>query len=206
MRPDNVFISQHPLVIKRHETVAQSMINRLKTKKAQGKLSGTASPEGNTSSSISQDELQAMSEITRTKLIDSGSLTTDEIRQALQASTRDHFISEATALEVLRILQAIPVRERWAIPSRGSSAGEDIDTLRLVLIGMYKDRDALTKAEIVHAFNAALGRSCDLSDHDLRKLIKEFASNDKGYWVFNGAMIAERRKMKDEDKDEDIIM
>jgi hypothetical protein len=206
LRPDTVFISQHPHIIKRHESVAQSMINRLKAKKAQGKLSSTSSPEANSSSSISHDELQAMSEITKMKLIDSGSLTTDEIRQALQASTRDHFISEATALEVLRIIEAIPVRERWAIPSRGSGAGEVIDTLRLVLIGLYKDRDALTKAEILHAFNNALGRACDLSDHDLRKLIKEFASNDKGYWVFNGAMIAERRKIKDEDKDEDIMM
>ena len=140
----------------------------------------------------------ALGDKVRAKLIDSGAQTTEEIRQFLQAKTRDHFISEPTALEVLRLVEAIPIRERWAVQSRGG----EIDEMRLILIGLYRERDALTKGEILSAFNAQLGRACELSDHDLRKMIKEFASNDKGYWVFNGAFIADRRIVK---KEEDVF-
>ena len=199
VRRDQEFVTEHPDIIKKHEAAVQSMIARLKAKKAQAARPVDAAES--TASTFTKDEIEAMSETAKIKLMDSGALTTDEIRQALQASTRDHFVSEAAALEILRVLQAIPVRERWALPSRGGSG--DIDTLRLALIGMYRDRDALTKSEILHAFNEALGTTCDLSDHDLRKLIKEFASNDRGYWVFNGKMIAERRPVKRED-DQDM--
>jgi hypothetical protein len=199
VKRDQEFVTEHPDIVKKHEAAVQSMIARLKAKKAQA--ARPVDSAESTASTFTKDEIEAMSETAKSKLMDSGALTTDEIRQALQASTRDHFVSEAAALEILRVLQAIPVRERWALPSRGGSG--DIDTLRLALIGMYRDRDALTKSEILHAFNEALGTTCDLSDHDLRKLIKEFASNDRGYWVFNGTMIAERRPVKRED-DQDI--
>ena len=198
LRPDESFTAQHPEVVKRHESVATSIINRLKTKKERSKVS--SSPDS-PASTFTRDELQAMAAGVRTKLTDAGASTTDEVRQALQTSTRDHFISEATALEILRLIEAVPVRDRWVVASRGT----EVDTLRLALIALYRDRDALTKAEILAAFADSLGRPCELSDHDLRKLIKEFASNDKGYWVFNGEPIAERRYGVKSELD-DVIM
>ncbi len=196
-REDKEFATAHPEIVQRHSAIANSLIQRLKAKKERGVSS--ASPQKG--KSFSAEETQAMMEVARGKLADQGALCTDEVRQILQASTRDHFVSESCALEILRLVEAIPVRDRWALASKGSE-----DVLRLTLISMYKDRDALTKPEIVTAFNKALGRQCDLTDHDLRKLIKEFAKNEKGYWVFNGEMIAERRIKSVKDEVDDIVM
>lgn len=197
VREDKDFAAQHPEIVQRHSAVANSIIQRLKAKKERaGSAAGQSS-----SKSFTAEETQAMMEIAKSKLIDSGALTTDEIRQAIQAQTRDHFVSEACALEVLRLLEAIPIRERWAAASRGKE-----DVLRFELIAMFKHRDALTKPEIVTAFNRVLGQQCELTDHDLRKLIKEFARNERGYWVFNGEPIAERRLKNEKNELDDIVM
>lgn len=188
IKPDTDFVASHADIVKRHESVANSIINRLKAKKEQ--RTSTAGVDSKGPAAFSREEIAALCHTVGNKLMEEGSLTTEEVKQSLQAKTRDHFVSEATALEILREIEAVPVRERWAAPSRGSP---HIDSLRRILMGLYRDRDALTKAEIVSAFG-----ECDLTDHDLRKLIKEFAVNEKGYWVFNGAAIAERRSVKAE--------
>jgi hypothetical protein len=187
LKPDAEFASANPEILKRHEAVAASIINRLKVKKEKKTEPSTGS--------FSEEELGALSQIIRSKLQQEGSLTSEEVRHALQAKTRDHFVSEATALEVLRLIEAVPVRDRWAAQSRGN------DEFRRILMTLFRDRDALTKAEIVAAFGAEF----NLTDHDLRKLIKEFARNEKGYWVFNGAMIAERRLVKQEEQMADVF-
>lgn len=205
LRDDKEFAQSHPEIVQRHSAIANSIIQRLKAKKERGSAqAGSAASSGGTSQpsrSFTAEETQAMMEIARAKLVDQGALSTDEVRQTLQAQTRDHYVSESCALEILRLVEAIPVRDRWAIASRGSE-----DVLRLQLIAMYKDRDALTKPEILAAFNKVLGRACDLTDHDLRKLIKEFARNERGYWVFNGEPIAERRIKTVKDEVDDIVM
>ena len=200
VREDKEFSLNNPEVVQKHSAIANSIIQRLKAKKERSS-SSSVSPTKTTTASLTAEETQAMMEITRSKLVDSGAVSTDEIRQAIQAQTRDHFVSESCALEILRLVEAVPVRDRWAANCRGKD-----DVLRYELISMYKDRDALTKPEIVSAFNRVLGRACDLTDHDLRKLIKEFARNEKGYWVFNGEPIAERRVKGVKDEVDDIIM
>lgn len=192
LKADAEFTASHPEILKRHESVAASIISRLRMKKDLKSSEDTSVSAHVGGGSFTKEEVSALAEVVKEKLVQEGSLTTEEVKQALQAKTRDHFVSEAAALEVLRVVHAIPIRERWAVPSRGMSPA--IDELRLLLISMFKERDAFTKAEIVSRFPA--GGECDLTDHDLRKLIKEFAHNDKGYWVFRGEMIAERRPIK----------
>ena len=186
LKEDVEFVAARPEVLKRHELVVNAMIHRLRVKKERAQ---SGAPTAHAPSTFSADEMHAMTDLARARLADAGALTTDELRQTLQAQTRDHFVSEAATLEVLRHLQAVPLRERWALQTKGA----EVDPLRHALIAMYRERDALTKPEILASFNAALGRQCELTDHDLRRLIKEFAHNAKGYWVFNGEAIAERR-------------
>jgi hypothetical protein len=201
LREDKEYIQSHPDIVQRHSAIANSIIQRLKAKKERSSSSSSGQVTAGSGKAFTAEETRAMMEIARSKLIDFGASTTDEIRQAIQAQTRDHFVSDSSALEILRLVEAVPVRDRWAANSRGKD-----DVLRFELISLYKDRDALTKPEIVAAFNKVLGRVCDLTDHDLRKLIKEFARNEKGYWVFNGEPIAERRIKTVKDEVDDIVM
>jgi hypothetical protein len=189
VKPDDTFQAVHPDVIKRQEIVTNSIVNRLKSKK---ETKESPSESKSSTAAIPASSWTILSEKVRSKLISEGTFTSDEIRQFLQSLSRDHFITESTTLELLRQVNAVPIRDRWAsgVPD---PRNPDLDNLRRILMTLYRDRDALSKSEILAAFT-----SCQLSDHDLRKLIKEFAQNEKGMWVFRGEPIAERKVKKEE--------
>ena len=112
-------------------------------------------------------------------LIDSGALTTEEVRAALQTGSRDHFVSEAAALEALRAAGAVPLRERWVLPDRTGVPG--MDAFRVALMDLFQTRDTIDAKDMPTGFAGA----------ELRRLVKEFANpGPNGTWVFKGDSIA----------------
>lgn len=208
LKPDDSFIAQHPDVIKRQESVSNAILGRLKFKKEQVK---TASGESVSRQQISEEELDVLGKKLHEKLTDSGSMKISDIVHFVQSVSSGHYITEPIALEILRRISAIILRDRWAVGG-GRPSGDlpDAATLRDVVMQMYRSRDALSKPEILSEFEKIVQRKCELSDHDVRRVIKEFAMNERGYWVFNGEPIAERRNVKSgiikaEDLDEYLL-
>jgi hypothetical protein len=200
MRKDEEFIRTHPDLVDKQTPIVQDIIQRLQAKQ-QRRAAEEASGGTPTVKQLDAEETKMMIEIVQKKLMDLGALTTDEVRHAMQANTRDHFVKEVHALDILRVIEAIPIRERWARRTRGKH-----DDLRQQLIDMYQTRDAFTKEEIVAAFQTVRKGKFELTDSELRKIIKEFAHNDKGFWVFNGKPIAERFVKSVKDEIDDIVM
>jgi hypothetical protein len=191
LRPDENFIANHPDVIKRQESVSNSILSRLKIKKEQ-KLS---TPDASTDRAITSEELQVLGAKLRDHMSDKGSLKIAEIVHYVQSLSSGHYITESVALEILRLMEAIMVRDRWALSANWlKNSDQESLRLRAIVIELFRDKDAITKSDLLASFTRAEKRQCELSDHDIRRVIKEFAINERGYWVFNGEMIAERRK------------
>ena len=208
LKPDEQFMAENSELMKRQESVSNAILGRLKVKKEQVKTgeSGAVSRQ-----QISEDELEVMGKKLFEKLSDSGSMKITDIVHFIQSVSSGHYITEPIALEILRRINAIILRDRWAVGGGRPGDLPDASTLRDVVMQMYRVRDSLSKPEILAEFENIVRRKCDLSDHDVRRVIKEFAINERGYWVFNGEPIAERRGanvkglVKAEDLDEYLL-
>jgi len=211
IRPDEKFLTDHPDLVKRQESVSNSILARLKVKKEQqisGSTSALSSSSSTTNKAIPSEELALLGSKLSDHMSDIGSMKINEIIHHIQSEASGHYITESVALEVLRVIKAIMVRDRWALESRLKNSDPESERLRAIVISLFRDRDAITKFDILQEFSKTEKRACDLSDHDIRRVIKEFALNERGYWVFNGQMIAERRKSDDKNslfKTEDLV-
>ena len=195
LKPDEKFLSEYSELVKRQDAVANSILNRLKVKKEQVKTaSGEEGVSGRRHQVLSEQELDVLGKKLSEKMIDSGgSMKLGEIVHFIQSISSGHYITEPVALEVLRRINAIILRDRWAVGSGRPNDLPDAACLRDIVMQMYRTRDALSKPEIIAEFEKIFKKNCQLSDHDIRRVIKEFAINERGLWVFNGDMIAERR-------------
>lgn len=208
LKPDDQFVLDHPDTVKRQEAVSTNILGRLKAKKEHVKSGGEVA--GNAQAKISDDEFELLGKKLCEKLTDTGSMKISEIVHFVQSVSSGHYITEPLCLEILRRIKAIILRDRWAVGSARSGDLPDATVLRDVVMQMFRTRDGLSKPEILLQFEKITTKKCQLSDHDVRRVIKEFAINERGYWVFNGDPIAERRKqsnslVKAEDLDEYLL-
>ena len=57
---------------------------------------------------------------------------------------------------------------------------------------MCRRYTSVTKQQVLDEIQASLGKKCTLTDFALRKLIKAFADNKGGRWVFRGDPIEDQ--------------
>eukprot|EP00923_Selenidium_pygospionis_P036541 GHVN01064073.1.p1 GENE.GHVN01064073.1~~GHVN01064073.1.p1 ORF type:complete len:828 (+),score=200.05 GHVN01064073.1:241-2724(+) len=79
---------------------------------------------------------------------------------------------------------AVEIGNLWVLRQIGNP---HLDEYRSVLISLFRRYvKPLSKAEVLAAFKEQLRKPFDLPDFQFRKLIREFAKNVSGSWVFKG--------------------
>ncbi|KAF4697895.1 RAB, member RAS oncoprotein -like 5, variant 2, partial [Perkinsus olseni] len=100
-------------------------------------------------------------------------------------------VTDANAVEAMKQAGGMKIRDKWILTSTGH---KEIDTYRSVLLAIYRMKDSATKKEITDEFERVSGKKCTLTDHAIRRLIKEFADLKSGRWVFRGETLEELRE------------
>lgn len=138
--------------------------------------------EGKPSASMTTSDVGIVA--ARDVLKSNGVTDVEELRKAIQARTPEKLIPLDSVPALLSSAGAVQVRpDWWVLESLGNL---QLDTYRGALIQIYRTRDSVTKVEILAEFDRLTGRPCDLTDHELRKTLKEFARLDRGRWNFRG--------------------
>lgn len=166
------YMSKHPELVVRQNAAFDRLLQELRNEK-----------EGKTVASASASDVGVVAarELLKTR----GVTEVEELRKAIQARTPEKLISLESVPALLSSAGAVQVRsEWWALESFGNV---QLDIYRGALIQIYRHRDSVTKIEILAEFERLTGRPCDLTDHELRKTLKEFARLDRGRWSFRGA-------------------
>ncbi|KAF4714275.1 hypothetical protein FOZ63_003222, partial [Perkinsus olseni] len=114
-----------------------------------------------------------------------------EIRKLLQTLYPQDIVTDANAVEAMKQAGGMKIRDKWILTSTGH---KEIDTYRSVLLAIYRMKDSATKKEITDEFERVSGKKCTLTDHAIRRLIKEFADLKSGRWVFRGETLEELRE------------
>ncbi|KAF8820281.1 Dna-directed Rna polymerase III RPC5, partial [Cardiosporidium cionae] len=123
-------------------------------------------------------------------------LTVEELKQNLEqlhSEESTEFLTKeklATALTSF----AIEIGPVWALKKLGD---EQVDKYRDILISLFRSyQQPLTKAVILEEFEKVLDHKFELPDFTFRKLMREFAVNEAGRWVFKGSLITSSSPLK----------
>ncbi|KAF4651076.1 hypothetical protein FOZ61_010802, partial [Perkinsus olseni] len=189
---DEEFGKNFPEVAQRQHDQAEARLMELRTKWKKEKemqQSGGSSP----SSPSSADTLKLTNNaVNRVKeRIGKAVASVTEIRKLLQTLYPQDIVTDANAVEAMKQAGGMKIRDKWILTSTGH---KEIDTYRSVLLAIYRMKDSATKKEITDEFERVSGKKCTLTDHAIRRLIKEFADLKSGRWVFRGETLEELRE------------
>eukprot|EP00927_Polykrikos_kofoidii_P049121 TRINITY_DN43247_c0_g1_i1.p1 TRINITY_DN43247_c0_g1~~TRINITY_DN43247_c0_g1_i1.p1 ORF type:complete len:721 (-),score=117.41 TRINITY_DN43247_c0_g1_i1:91-2034(-) len=111
--------------------------------------------------------------------LSSGAMTVPELRRLLQKNNRTTVIRED---EVQRALSESPgdvtqVRDQWMLASTGNEAN---DRFRTTLMKLFRQRDIVSKSEILEEYQRLHGKACNLTDFVIRQLLREISERGEG--------------------------
>ncbi|PFH36596.1 DNA-directed RNA polymerase III RPC5 [Besnoitia besnoiti] len=188
--PDSAFLAAHPSIQKhfdlwwkqRLQQVVKEVHQRRDARKQPPRLL-CAADEGK-AAVVSPALLQLAGRLCASSLKTQGAQTFKQLREMLNGKNQD-FVG-ITDRDLERVLQtvAVQVGTVWLSPKVGNP---QIDLYRDSLISILKSQTAPhSKAQIVQELAQALNRHVDLPDFTLRKLLRELAVNEGGFWAFKG--------------------
>jgi len=95
-----------------------------------------------------------------------------ELRKFLQGKNQIREIKEEELLAVLNSpeLDAAQVKGIWVLVRTGTEAN---DQFRKTLLGLFRNRDSVTKQQIMEEFEKSYGEECQLSDYVVRQQLRE---------------------------------
>lgn len=165
---DSSFLRVYPDVASRQQLVMEGMLLELRNERS-----------GRAGTSISQSDDVTVRTVS--DLISKAVCNLEEIKKTVQARNPDKLVSDDLVRSiVVDTLHAIEIRPNLFILNKFDNP---LYNYRNVLVQIYQQRNSATKAEILQEMSRISGQ-CILTDYELRKLIKEFASLEKGHWVF----------------------
>jgi len=118
-----------------------------------------------------------------------GAANPGELRRTLQKKNPTVAIREEEVLQVLQHpdLEAVQVRNLWMLARTGK---EDNDKFRSTLIGLFRQRDSVSRKDIMAEYERLHGRPCKLSEYVMRSFIREIAEKaDRDNFVLKGTML-----------------
>jgi hypothetical protein len=120
------------------------------------------------------------------ELLMKGPMTLPEMKKSVQKDHSKEAVNDADLVQVLNAHEvgAMESRGYYFLKSRGDPV---LDRYRDTLITMQRTRTDMSKEEIKAEIETIAGGTIELSDHLLRKVMREFADkNAQGNWVFKG--------------------
>ncbi|KAF4657712.1 hypothetical protein FOL47_008322 [Perkinsus chesapeaki] len=189
---DDEFGKEHPEVTQRQHDQAEARLMELRTKWKKEKemqQSGSSSPSSPSSANTLKLTSNAIDKVK--ERIGKAVANVTEIRKLLQTLYPQDIVTDANALDAIKQAGGMKLRDKWILTSTGH---KEIDTYRSVLMAIYRIKDSATKKEITDEFERVSGKKCTLTDHAVRRLIKEFADLKSGRWVFRGETLEELRE------------
>ncbi|CBZ50984.1 putative SIN-like domain-containing protein [Neospora caninum Liverpool] len=192
--PDTSFLAAHPAIQKHFDQWWRQRLQQV-VKEVHQRRDARASPQGaaaageegktkDAAAAVSPALLQLAGRLCSSVLKAQGALTFQQLRETLN-SKNDDFLAVADR-DLERVLQtvAIQVGTVWIVPKVGNAQS---DLYRDCLIEVLKKQtQPQSKATIVQEMTQALNRRVDLPDFTLRKLLRELAVNEGGFWSFKG--------------------
>merc|ERR1712217_207640 len=118
-----------------------------------------------------------------------GALTVPELQRFLQKKNRQHTIREDEVQLALQHpdLEAVQVRTLWML---GRTGNEENDKFRSTLVGLFRNRDSVTKQDILDEYKRLHNTDCKLSEYVMRNLLREIAERaDKNTYVLKGTFL-----------------
>ncbi|XP_026193127.1 uncharacterized protein LOC34617390 [Cyclospora cayetanensis] len=139
---------------------------------------------GRSTGATTPAQLQLAARGVKAILCEFGGLSLTEIRDKLvETSDELKTLTDDELKHVLRGI-ALHVQGIWVLNSLGNP---QIDEFRSALIRVFSSSSPpKTKSQIIQAIEADLQRRVSLPDFALRKLLREFAKNENGMWIFKG--------------------
>lgn len=125
---------------------------------------------------------QAKMETELKNLLSAHPMRLADLKRGAQKVCSAHTVSDEELRVALQKTGAIEVRGFWTMAKRG----DEYDVYRAVLISMWRTFEGATKKTIIDEIESVTGKKCTLTDFLLRKLIREFAENLQGQYIFRG--------------------
>jgi RPC5 protein len=105
----------------------------------------------------------------------------EEIRKIIQAQSNLEIVEGNYVQHLINQVGAKQIRAGWfCLIAQGSSYDEH----RQVIYDLFRARDYITKQDALDCFSNELQKPLSITDHELRRLLKEFAILKKSQWCF----------------------
>jgi hypothetical protein len=115
-----------------------------------------------------------------------GVISLEELKKVIQSKTPDKLVSPEYVADFIRNkVGAWELRPNCFILFREA---DKLDHMRRALASFFSHRESATKVELLDELRKTMNFS-SVSDHDLRRIIREFASLKRGMWVFHQGIV-----------------
>ncbi|OEH75951.1 SIN-like domain-containing protein [Cyclospora cayetanensis] len=182
--PDEAFLSAHPKVAAHFAAFWENRLKEVVKEVHAKREAAESQANGRSTGATTPAQLQLAARGVKAILCEFGGLSLTEIRDKLvETSDELKTLTDDELKHVLRGI-ALHVQGIWVLNSLGNP---QIDEFRSALIRVFSSSSPpKTKSQIIQAIEADLQRRVSLPDFALRKLLREFAKNENGMWIFKG--------------------